>query len=121
MINKNHEMLSVRRQCELLSICRSTIYYQHEEDFNDTLLANEIHDIWMQSTASGYRKVTAGLHRKGYVVNHKKVLRIMNEMGIEGTYQKHKTTVSNKEHEKFPYLLKNFNFLLILCKLFGTC
>jgi putative transposase len=107
MINQNHETLSVRRQCQLLSICRSTVYYQAKEELDDTELANEIYEIWIESTASGYRKITAALRRKGHIANRKKVLRIMNEMGIEGEYQKHKTTTSNKEHEKFPYLLKN--------------
>jgi putative transposase len=106
-VDKDHPILSVRQQCNLLSVCRSSVYYSPAEDHNETILANEIHDIWMESTAYGYRKVTVELQNKGYDINHKKVLRIMREMGIAGVYQKHKTTISNKEHKKFPYLLKN--------------
>lgn len=48
MINQNHEVLSVRQQCELLSVNRSNLYYKEEPKIDETDLSNEIHEIWLK-------------------------------------------------------------------------
>lgn len=71
MINKKHLGLSMRQQCRLLNLHRSLLYYRlvgkAEEE---TLLANEIYELWMRLPFYGYRRITADLQRQGYEVNH---------------------------------------------------
>lgn len=107
MIDLKHETLSIRRQCDLLSIARSNLYYRHTLTVDESLLANEIHELWMDMPYYGYRRITAELHRRGYLINHKKVLGMMRDMRIQALYPKHRTTFNNPDHKKYPYLLHN--------------
>lgn len=107
MVDAGHEQLSLRRQCVLLGVTRSNLYYQHRQPLNESLLANEIMELWLEDAGGGYRKITKGLQRKGYKINHKRVLRMMREMRIQAIYPKHKTTVIDSQHKKYPYLLRD--------------
>jgi len=107
MINTNHEALSVRQQCELLSVNRSNIYYKEEAKVDETGISNEIHEIWFKMPFYGYRRITAALCRLGYNINHKRVARIMNEMKLKAIYPVTKTTLRNLAHAIYPYLLKD--------------
>jgi putative transposase len=107
MINKSNEALSVRQQSVLLGIHRSNIYYVHCDTPNESALANEIHEIWMEDATYGYRRITHTLKRRGYDINYKRVLRIMRATGIEALYPKPRTSSSNKAHKKHPYLLRD--------------
>ena len=82
MIEMNHESLSIRRQCSLLRVNRSTLYYEAVDAAEDTRLANEIHELWMEMPFYGYRRVTAELRRRGYDINQKRVLRLIREMNV---------------------------------------
>jgi putative transposase len=105
MIEENQDVISVRRQCELLGVARSNIYYTATKNQQDTVLANEIHDIWRKMPFYGYRRITAELHRRNYEINHKKVRRLMKEMGIEALYPRPKTSIKSLGNKIFPYLL----------------
>lgn len=105
MIATSYEKLSIRRQCEILGISRTNLYYVPATRFDDSVLANEIHDLWVEWPQYGYRKITEQLKRDGYEVNHKKVLRIMQEMCIQAMYPKPKTSHNNIAHRVYPYLL----------------
>ena len=80
-------------------------------------IANEIKEIWAKYSFFGYRKITAILNNKiaqndqnksqKKKINHKKVLRLMQKLGLQAIYAKPRTTIVNKDHKKFPYLLKN--------------
>lgn len=107
MINTAHASFSVRKQSGLLMIHRSNLYYKHNEPPDESLLANEIHDIWYEDPSGGYRKITAQLKRRGYKINHKRVLRIMRETNIKALYPKPRMSMADKEHKKYPYLLLN--------------
>lgn len=107
MIEHQHSTLSIRSQCDLLQLGRSTLYYKQKPIKNDTDLANDIHDLWLKMPFYGYRKIAAELNRQGHEVNHKKVLRIMQEMNIQALYPTPNTSTPNKEHKIYPYLLKN--------------
>jgi len=72
MIDKQYKALSMSQQCKILEVNRSNIYYKLSSKDNGTLLANEIHDIWLEFPTYGYRKITAKLKRREYNVNHKK-------------------------------------------------
>ena len=107
MITPAYKDFSIREQCKILDVNRSLIYYEPAPMSDDTELANEIQDIWMEWPQYGYRKITAALKRKGHEVNHKKVLRVMQETQIQAIYQKPKTSQQNTAHKIYPYLLKN--------------
>jgi putative transposase len=107
MVDRKHEQLSIRQQCMLLGIHRSNVYYQHMDESEETILANEIHEVWLEQTYYGYRKITYALRALGYNINHKKVLRLMREMGLRAIYPEPKTTLRNPEHKIYPYLLRD--------------
>ena len=107
MIDQNNKSLSIRVQCALLNVCRSTIYYQSKDSPNAVMIANEIYEIWSEMPYYGYRKITKELQRRGYEINHKKVLKMMQEMRITALYPKPKTSILSRQHKKYPYLLRN--------------
>ena len=103
--------LSIRKQANLLNVPRTKLYYKPIMN-DDSEIANLIREIYLSSDCRyGYRKVTAGLRHQGRAVNSKKVLSIMQEMGIQGNLRwsvKAKsicTSAKNNEHKIYPYLL----------------
>lgn len=108
MVELNNSELSVRHQSLLLQVCRASLYYRPLLDM-DSELANLIKEIYLYSDGRyGYRKVTACLDNLGYAVNHKKVLRIMREVGIQGLYpRKSINTTIGANNAIYPYLLKD--------------
>lgn len=67
---------------------------------------NEIDSIYTEFPYYGYRRMTKQLERNGYGVNHKRVLRLMAEMGIQAIYPKPNLSKNSKAHPRYPYLLK---------------
>lgn len=107
MISVDNDNLSIRRQCELLGVNRSSIYYRSKGALlDDVTLLNEIRGIWMRHAYFGYRRITKELQSMGYAVNRKRVQRLMQLGGIEALYAKPKTRLKNKAHAVYPYLLK---------------
>jgi putative transposase len=84
------------------------VYYRASEatDIN-TLLMNEIQEVWIRYPFMGYRSITRQLKALGYSVNRKRVRRLMMLMGIKAIYPKPNTSIKNKQHETYPYLLKD--------------
>lgn len=110
MIDPELEGLSVSRQCELLSVPRSTYYYQRQEVESDEnlALAAAIDRIWTDHPAFGSRKITQILRRQGGVpANRKRVRRLMKLMGIVSLAPGPTTTRVNPAHIKYPYLLRD--------------
>lgn len=105
MIDHQHKDLSIRGQCELLSVPRSTFYYKPNCMRDDTELANKIHDLWLDMPFYGYRRITAELRRQGSCMNGKRVIRVMREMNIQALYPRPRTTIRNESHKIYPYLL----------------
>jgi putative transposase len=108
-VRQDHPAISVVRRCELLKVNRSTVYYQSDKpDEDDIWLMNLIRDIWLQYPFYGYRKITREL-RVVYnqLINHKRVLRLMNVMEIEALRPKPKTSIKMAGHVIYPYLLRN--------------
>jgi len=68
----------------------------------------QIDEQYTQTPFYGWPRMTAWLRRKGYVVNHKRVQRLMQKMGLQAIYPKPKTTIAAKEHQVYPYLLRDF-------------
>lgn len=96
------------RQCELLGISRSGLYYEPcGESALNLELMRLIDEQYTRTPFYGTRKMSVRLCIAGYNVNRKRIRRLMQLMGIEAVYQKPRTTLVAKEHEKYPYLLSN--------------
>lgn len=106
MIDIHHEHISIRQQCAVLGVNRSSFYYAPTLVAEDTDLANEIHEVWLGIPSYGYRKITEELRRRGYLINSKKVLRLMRDMKIQAIYPKPKTSLRSPGNPIFPYLLR---------------
>jgi len=103
--------LSLNKQCKLLHIGKSSLYYQPKKPFStsgELKLLDAINNIYSDFPSYGYRRIHSQLLRDGYNVGKKIVKKAMRYMGIEALYPKPKTTTANKEHYKYPYLLKDF-------------
>lgn len=103
--------LSLNKQCKLLNISKSTLYYEAVKPFSKTTdikMLDAINNIYEEFPSYGYRRMTKQLQRDGYNVGKKLIRKAMKYMGIEALYPKPKTTTANKEHYKYPYLLKDF-------------
>ena len=99
----------MRRQCQLLGVSRSTLYYQPATESEDNLhLIRQIDEQYMQTPFYGSRRMTEHLKRLGYHVNRKRIQRLMRLMGIEAIYPKPKASASNSEHRIYPYLLRDY-------------
>jgi putative transposase len=104
MIDKQHR-LSVREQCHLLVLNRSSLYKACNPRESDTEIANRIAERYEKTPQYGYRRIHEQLKREGHIVNHKKVYRLMKEMGLKALYPKPKTTIRGLENKAYPYLL----------------
>jgi putative transposase len=107
MIECQHSQIPVSRQCALAGLPRSSFYYQKrpESELNLTLM-NLIDEQYTKAPFYGVPRMTAWLKRRGYVVNHKRVARLMRAMGLEAIHPKRRTSIPNKEHKVYPYLLR---------------
>jgi len=100
--------VSVRRQCELLGVSRSGLYYKPVEmDAEDLSLMRRIDALHLAFPFFGSRKLRELLSREGYCVNRKRVQRLMRTMGLEGIAPKPPSTSRPApEHPIYPYLLR---------------
>lgn len=107
-MEKNNLSLSIREQCELLQLNRSVYYYDRKPfvSVEDITVMNAIDQLYTKRPYFGVRRITEHLEIPGVVVNHKRVHRLMQIMGIQAIYPKPKTSIPNRQHEKYPYLLK---------------
>ena len=109
MIDRGHSSVSVSRQCELLDISRSSVYYSPVQDGEYELEAMGLIDRqYLQTPFYGSRKMTASLRRQGHRVNRKRVQRLMRQMGIEAIYRRPNTSRPDSRHKVYPYLLRGF-------------
>lgn len=109
MIEPKQEEISLRRQCELVGLARSSWYYEpaQESELNLTLM-RLIDEYHLKTPTYGRRNMTTWLRRQGYQVNPKRVGRLMKLMGLEAIYPKPQTSQKSPEHKIYPYLLRNY-------------
>jgi putative transposase len=110
LIEWNREELAVSTQAELLSLNRSSLYYQPVPPSEEEIaLKHRIDQIYTAYPFYGYRKITKQLQLEGMQVNHKAVARHMREMGLEAVYPG--PNLSKRAHQAgiYPYLLKNIS------------
>jgi putative transposase len=99
--------LSVRRQCELLGLSRSSLYYEPGgEAAEDLRLMRRIDEQYTARPFYGSRRMTIWLNEQGEEVNRKRVQRLMRLMGLEAIYPKPRLSLAGKGHRIYPYLLR---------------
>lgn len=107
MVEPENKKISIVRQCELLGLNRTTFYYRRQAARKeDAVLMRLIDEQYTETPFYGYRKMTVYLQQLGYSVNHKRVRRLMNALGLEAIYPKPDLSKPAKEHLRFPYLLR---------------
>ena len=107
MIDKSYDKLSVRRQSQLLSLNRSSLYVKPRIKADTTELCNKIAEIYSSYPFYGYRRITAMLNRQGVTINHKRVLRLMREMNLKAIYPSVNTSKKAIGAKVYPYMLSN--------------
>jgi putative transposase len=106
LIELHDEQVSIRRQCELVGMNRSSLYYKPrgESDVNLKLM-RLIDEQYTRMPYYGSPRMTAWLCRQGYHVNHKRVERLMAIMGLEAIHPGPNTSKRHHAHKIYPYLL----------------
>jgi len=100
--------VSVRRQCEILALNRSSLYYESVgSDPEEIELMRRIDELHLKYPFFGSRRISQELRTQGMVVNRKRVQRLMRIMDLEGVAPKPNTSRPAPEHPVFPYLLRN--------------
>ena len=95
------------RQCELLSLARSSLYYQPREESEENLaVMRQIDQLYTKWPFLGSRRLSVYLSRQGWQVNRKRVQRLMRLMGLEAIYPKRSLSRSAPGAKHFPYLLR---------------
>ena len=106
LVDRRHLSLSVIRQCRLLTISRSGLYYQPVGISQEGLtLMKMIDRQYLVTPFYGARKMAAWLKSQGHKVNRKRVRRLMQIMGIKAIYRRPRTSQSAPGHKIYPYLL----------------
>jgi putative transposase len=106
MIEKT-DSISVVRQCELLGLHRSGLYYRQRQESDENLAIMRLMDEqYMKTPFYGIPKVTAWLNAKGSRINHKRVERLMKLMGWQTLYRRKSTSKPDKGNPIYPYMLK---------------
>jgi putative transposase len=107
-IDPGHEQISIQRQCELINLPRSSYYYTPATETPYNLMMMRLLDEqYTRTPFYGVPRMTAWLKKQGYNVNRKRIERLMKLMGLKAIYPKRDTSKALRQHEKYPYLLKN--------------
>jgi putative transposase len=108
LVEKDHQELSVRRQCEILDFNRSSLYYKptglSEEDRN---ILEEMDRIYLDFPYYGSRRMSRALKRRGYDVGRHKARHLMRILGVEAIYPRKRLSIPDQEHQVYPYLLRD--------------
>jgi len=106
-VEPDNEKISVLRQCQLLGLNRTGLYYRGKpQSVEDGALMRLIDEQYTITPFYGYRRMTVYLQNLGFRVNHKRVRRLMRKLGLEAVYPKPNLSKPGKDHLTYPYLLK---------------
>jgi putative transposase len=105
-VDRRHPSLSVVRQCRLLGISRSGLYYRPVEVYEEDLaLMKMIDRQYLATPFYGARRLAAWLRKQGWTANRKRVRRLMQVMGLKAIYRRPRTSQPAPGHRTYPYLL----------------
>jgi putative transposase len=109
LVHRENSPLSIVKQCELLEIHRSGIYFKPKlESLLNLRLMRLIDEKFIDCPFYGVPRMTTWLNEDmGYAVNHKRIERLYKVMGIQSIFPKKNLSKRNQKHKIYPYLLKN--------------
>ena len=107
MVDRRHPGLSTVRQCALLDLSRSSLYYRPRgPSQEDLVLMKRIDRQYLATPFYGSRRMKVWLNRGGHQVNRKRVQRLMRTMGLTAIYPRPRTSRPTPGHKVYPYLLR---------------
>lgn len=108
MIESSHDHLSVAQQCALLGLSRSSFYYRPQAaDPFGLQIMHALDRLYTRYPFYGVRRLQQALRHEGYVVNHKRVHRLMQRMGLQAIYPRPRRATADASHRVYPYLLRD--------------
>ncbi len=108
MVEAAHQRISVRRQCQLLGINRTSLYYEpHTETDENLELMRLLDEQYTKCPFYGVRRMTAWLAQQGYTINEKRVRRLLRKMGLLAVYPKPCLSRPAPGAQVYPYLLRH--------------
>ena len=107
MVVRDHPALSLSRQCRLLSIGRSSLYYTPKGESAETLaLMRRIDELFLKYPFCGAREMVRRLRREGVRIGRRRAARLMRLPGLQVINRTPRTSAPHPEHRAWPYLLK---------------
>ena len=107
LVDRDHPSLSITRQCTLLGVSRSGLYYRPKGASDDDLTLMQAMDRqYLETPFYGSRRMKAWLERRGKPVNRKRVQLLMRVMGLRAIYRKPRTSRAAPEQRVYPHLLE---------------
>lgn len=104
------EPLSIRDQCELLGVARSSLYYESSPESEENLaIMRRLDELNLKHPVYGSRRLLKLLEREGVAVNRKRVMRLLQIMGIEAIHPRSRTSDPGLGHRIYPYMLKGLD------------
>jgi len=108
MVDRSYDKISIRRQCQLLGVNRSNLYYQPQPVSVETLdIMNRIDRQYTETPFYGVERMAAQMQRDGLVIGHNRVRCLMRLMGLMAIYPKPNGSKRHPEHKIYPYLLRD--------------
>jgi putative transposase len=107
LIDLEHEEISLRRQCALVGLSRTGLYYKpHRASAENSGLMRLLDEQYTRTPFYGVERMTAWLRARGYEINPKRVRRLLREMGLEAVYPKPRLSDPQAGQRIYPYLLR---------------
>jgi len=107
MVRRDIPGLSLSRQCQVLSIGRSSFYYVSKgESASSLALMRRIDELFLKYPFYGSRQMVRRLRREGIRIGRHRVRRLMRLMGLSAIYQAPRTSDPHPGHRIYPYLLR---------------
>lgn len=111
-IETGDDQMSICKQCELLSIARSTLYYTPSKALDkDLKIMLELDKLYMEDPTRGTRRMNKELRKLGYRIGRCHVRSLMRTMRLKTVYCMPRTTISDPAKYKYPYLLRNLKIV----------
>ncbi len=106
-MERENKELSIRRQCELLALNRSSLYYERAGlSEEDQRILEERDKIYLDFPSYGSRRMGRELRPRGYRAGRLKVRNLMRLLGVEAIYPRKRLSLPAKGYQIYPYLLR---------------